>query len=124
MNAHVQKNKLLARLHSNREKHERDYLEMLAKYKEKMCIRAKTLLELSLNFQVRIPAKAIDTFFDCEFPQQYLPKYDRMIGMLEADNGSENSTIELNETDFDKYWNDNWHFSNRFSASKTSYGLQ
>jgi len=110
----VGRKQLLARLHENREKHEKQYLEAYAGYKERVTQEALKLAEEAKQLK---PGDQLRQIHLCA-PQNHRIDYDRAIDRMEWDTSDE---VMLTEGDFNTYVRDEWDWANTFRHSHSTY---
>lgn len=108
----VSKRKLLSILKRNRLKHRDVFLRAQEKY------RVAVIQELDSMLAEARAGKKIRRIVDLIQQQDHTPDYDRVIKMAEM---SVDADIELDETDFAQYVQDNWEWKQQFIGSVVGY---
>ena len=118
----VNKQELLTRMRENRDKHRKVFLDALAGY------RAEALTVLEEQVASLRDGKTPEIRFTLSRPADHTRDYDRVIGMLDMDKGSE---FTLDEQTYAQYVDDDWAWkrqwlkmSNRYASASTisNYG--
>ena len=108
----VKKTELLTILHANRDKHHSVFLESLDGWRKQAdailqrkhdALRAGKIPNLEINLVT---------------PQDHTPEYDRIIKMVEMDQGD---TFELDEQHFAQYVMDDWAWKRQWLISNSGY---
>lgn len=109
----VNKTDLLRRMAANREQHREVYLEAVEEYRK----RVLELLEerISVLRKGRVPEE-LSVYLP--IPEDHTKDYDRVIDMLEMDQGE---FIEITEREFGRYARDEWEWSQAWFANTQSY---
>jgi len=111
----VKKDELLDVLSRNRSKHREVFEAALDGYrKHAMKVLGEKIASLS---QGKIP----EIRFMIERPEDHTRDYDRIIGMVNADQGD---TFELSETDFAQYWEDDWQWKRQWAKMSSTYATE
>jgi hypothetical protein len=108
----VDKNDLLARIRSNRDKHREVFLEALEGY------RLSLLDELEAHVKDLRNGKAPEVRIFIDRPQDHTRDYDRVIAMLEMHKSDE---FTLSEADFAQYFLDDWSWKRQWGAANSGY---
>jgi len=108
----VNKQDLLAKMQENRGKHHQVFLESLAGYQ-------KAALE-ALEAQVAAlrDGRTPDIRIILDRPVDHTREYDRVIGMLEMDKGSE---FTLDEATYAQYVDDDWRWKRQWLRKMSEY---
>jgi len=111
----VNKDNLLLTLHENRKKHSKDYRE------------ARTVWEAKVKDRIAFVLKEVNggIFKHAKSPLQHLPEPENFLDSydtaIERLNWEEDATVELDETEFQQYVQNNWSWNHRFVANTSSY---
>ena len=111
----VKKDELLDVLARNRAKHREVFdaaLDGYRKYSIQVLNEKMLSLSRGKNPEIRI---MIDR------PEDHTRDYDRVIGMVNADQGD---TFELSETDFAQYWEDDWQWKRQWAKMSSTYATE
>lgn len=108
----VKKDELLDVLSRNRSKHREVFEAALEGY------RTHAILVLEAKVQALSRGKQPEIRFNIERPEDHTRDYDRVIGMVNADQGD---TFELSETDFAQYWEDDWSWKRQWAKMSSVY---
>ena len=113
----VDKDELRLTLIKNRDEHKAIYDKAVIAYKEKFVRAAKRFAEDAVE------RAATGNFVFAQFgwlpvPEEHTEDFDRAIQMLEWEIGD---TVELEETDFRQYVQNNWRWAASFASNSTSY---
>lgn len=128
--------KLLAAVRENRDKHKREYEEALAGYRDEAITQFGQQVDSLRKTMEKYAAEAKKWEgyrdagqIDCDpsegihvplqKPQQYLKDYDRVIRMLEMSHEDE---ITLDHQEFSQYVQDDWKWKEQFSNTTALYG--
>src|SRR5580698_9990020 len=101
----VKKDELLDVLNRNRAKHREVFDAALEGY------RAHAIVVLEAKVRALSHGKQPEIRIMIERPEDHTRDYDRVIGMVNADQGD---TFELSETDFAQYWEDDWSWKRQW----------
>lgn len=107
----VERNKLIGILEDNRQKHEAQYKQAVEGYKKKLIDIAEE--NLSRAKQGKHPEG-----FPGRRPQNYLPEYDRALGMLKL---TEQDSIGLSAADYARFVKDDWDWKSEFARISSFY---
>ena len=108
----VNKGQLLEAMLANRERHEEEYQEARAKYREKV------QAELAARLKQVAAGEPINLNFNLPQPQSFTEQYDDAIAMFEWETKDE---MELEESDFQRYVLNKWEWANQFAIATQSY---
>ena len=108
----VHKVKLQARVAENRNKHEQDYNAAYVEYLAALQVRFK---EFKQAFK-KDPTKA--TYHMLSAPVSYLKLYDQVLAKL---NLTTAEIIELNDSEFSNYVQDDWNWKTDFNRMSQTY---
>jgi hypothetical protein len=108
----VDKERLLADVRFNRDKHREIFLEALEGY------RKAALEELEAQVRDLRNGRAPEITFSIDRPRDHTRDYDRVIAMLEMHKGAE---FILSETDFAQYALDDWAWKRQWAVSNSGY---
>ena len=113
----VDKDELRLALIKNREDHKAIYDKAVIAYKEKFVKEAQRFAEDAVR---RAQGGRIDfaLFRGLPVPEEHTEDFDRAIQMLEWEI---NDTVELEETDFRQYVQNNWRWAASFASNTSSY---
>lgn len=109
----VNKSDLLAIIEENRAIHESMYNEAMEGFKE------STLKTLEAEIK-KFPGNPKSVMIHCSKPTSHLKDYDRVIHMLNMHNADH---IEISQSDFAKYVEDDWEWKRQWMTSNSSYSL-
>lgn len=108
----VDKYKLLRVLRGNREKHRTVFLAALEGYRTRMTeILEDTVKQLAAG-------KTPEIHLVYARPEDHTREYDRIIGMVEMDQGDD---FVLDESTYAQYVNDDWTWRRQWAATTVSY---
>jgi hypothetical protein len=116
----IAKQKLVEILMANRAKHLTEYNAAVVQFRQ----AARKLLQDALDAVVPdeapigIVEKLKNLYITLEAPQQYLKEYDKALKMLDL---SVKDEIEITNSEFSYYVEDDWDWKERFSASNRLY---
>lgn len=112
-NITVSKEELVSALTANRTQHVIDYNDSMAGYWEQAEKRAQRLLE-------QVKAKRTDEYLhiDLQRPESHEKDYDTALEMLEW---HENDTIEVSQSEFKQFIQDEWSWKRQFAATTQTY---
>ena len=108
----VDKNDLLTRVKTNRDKHREIFLEALEGY------RQHSLSTLEAKVKDIKDGKTPKIYISIDRPVDHTRDYDRIIAMLEMHKGSE---FDLEEDDFAQYALDDWSWKRQWALSNSGY---
>jgi hypothetical protein len=108
----VNKADLLAKMKENRDKHRQVFIDSLEGYRKAL------LDELEAHVKDLQNGKAPVIHIGLPRPTDHTREYDRVIGMLEMDKGSE---FTLDETTYAQYVDDDWHWKRQWLRMSSSY---
>lgn len=111
----VKKDELLDVLGRNRAKHREVFDAALEGYRK----HAITVLNEKMTALSR--GKQPEIRIMIERPEDHTRDYDRVIGMVQADQGD---LFELSETDFAQYWEDDWSWKRQWAKMSSSYATE
>lgn len=111
-NIKVDKGKLLETLHRNRDEHRSLFLKAQVKYREAV------IAELDKRLQQARDGGVIHLIFNLPEPVDYTSEYDTAIRMLEWD---VSNIVELDESSFERFVLNKWHWARSFAAGTMSY---
>lgn len=112
MNLLIKKERLLTKLNTNRATHK----ELYEKAKVEYLKQAIEECESNLNKLNR--GEFIKACSGLPIPLSYLSEYDKAIEMLELD---EREELNLSESEFVKFIQDNWDWKRSFASNTGSY---
>jgi len=108
----VKISKLLQTLEVNRDKHQEEYLVAEEAYRTEVLRALKERL-------VSVEAGAMpDVHFNLTKPVSKVKDYSLIIGMMKITTDTE---MQLSESEFDQYVNDNWSWKEQVMLSNTRY---
>ena len=108
----VNKKDLLDKLRENRDGHRATYEEAVEAY------RAKAIEVFEQNIREVREGKPVRQYLELPVPEDHTSDYERVIAMLEWDEGEK---VELTESEFRQYVQDNWGWAQSFMANTMSY---
>lgn len=108
---------LIEKLKANLEKHKKDYEEAVIGYKEKLKYDLEQALDLVTLCQNPSDLRRLKPV-RFEFPVSYETNYIDAIEMLEW---SVEETIQLDQSSFKQYVQDEWSWTQSFSAVNSTY---
>lgn len=108
----IPRNRLLNILHSNREKHVKDYNAAMKIFKEDYLEKIDEIRDKADKEEI------FPTHINVDKPVSYMTEYDRVIKMLEL---SDEERIKLDEATFDMFVNDNWDWKGHFLSNTVKY---
>lgn len=112
LTVNVHRDRLLATLKENREKHGADYEQARVGY---VAVTAKQIKE----YLVRLAGgELLERAYLPNPPENHTKDYDFAIQMMEW---STDETIELTQTQFAQYVQDNWGWRDRWMVSNSAY---
>ena len=111
----VKKDELLAKLKENRELHKREYDQAVIKH------RNEAIAKLQERLQKIEAGDKVDLTFDLPTPREFLDSFDEAIAMLEW---SQDSEIELEQNDFQRYVLNKWEWQRQFAAATSLYNAR
>jgi len=107
----VEREKLIGILQDNRQKHEAEYEKSVEGYKKMLVTHAEA--NLARAKEGRHP-----NGFPHRRPQNYLPQYDRALGMLKL---TEDKDVSLSAYDYARFVEDDWDWKDTFVASSSAF---
>ncbi len=111
----VEKVRLLETLRNNLQKHRAEYAEATLKYPQ-------VVVEELRKRAGRIEAgDKVDLRFDLPEPRSFETEYEDAIQMLEW---SQDDIVELDQSQFKQYVQDEWHWQRAFAASTQMYNAR
>lgn len=111
----VKKDELLDVLARNRAKHREVFIAALEGY------RKHALVVLKGKVKALSEGRQPEIRIMIERPEDHTRDYDRVIGMVNADQGD---TFELSETDFAQYWEDDWSWKRQWAKMSSTYATE
>lgn len=111
----VKKDELLDVLSRNRAKHREVFDAALEGY------RKHALVVLKGKVKALSEGRQPEIRIMIERPEDHTRDYDRVIGMVNADQGD---TFELSETDFAQYWEDDWQWKRQWAKMSSTYATE
>lgn len=111
----VTKQDLLAKIKENREKHHQVFLDSLLGYK------AAALQALEAHVKDLQDGRTPEIRIILSRPVDHTREYDRVIGMLEMDKGSE---FTLDEVTYAQYVDDDWQWKRQWLRKMSDYAEQ
>lgn len=109
----VNKEELLAKLRENRDQHVKDYKEAVVEYRKAALTEITAMLKQAKSKTDKITRSVV-----APEPVSYEGSYTTAIRMLEM---SVDEEIELSQSEFSQYVEDNWQWRNSFAATTLSY---
>lgn len=109
----VEKAKLLETLRENRKTHKKDFELAWEGFEKEYRRNVENLLSKRLS-----PYKPVELFINLQVPEDHTEDYDRAIEMLSWEVEDQ---IELTETEFRQFVQDNWSWKDQFIMSNTRY---
>lgn len=109
----VDKATLIETLKDNRLKHSEIYEEASIQYR----IKAKELYEKYLA-DIADPENPVPRGFPLAVPEEHLDDYDRVLSMMQWHT---EATIELTQSEFQMYVQDEWGWHHSFASNSGSY---
>jgi len=110
----VNKRILLDKLVANRAIHNAEYEELMIDYNDKAIVDLQILLD-----KAKLRPVNVESCIRLDKPKSYDNEYETIIGMLEIAN---ETTFELDRSNYEKYILNKWDWSNSFAQTKMSYG--
>ena len=111
----IKKAELLVHLKANRDAHELEYAEAMMGYREALVKELKSLLKEAQA------GKNIKHMIDVVRPDNYTSSYNDIIEMLEWNLETE---IELDQTEFKTYVQDDWGWKRTFALQASTYNTK
>jgi hypothetical protein len=108
----VPKEKLLAILRENRDKHQEVFTAALAGYQQ------AALTRLNEKIAALKAGRLPDLYITMDVPQSHVRDYDRIIGMAGMHEGG---TFVLTESDYQRYVMDDWQWKRQFLDTSSTY---
>ncbi len=108
----VNKSALLEKMKDNRAKHRQVFLDSLEGYRKAAIAELETQVKNLQNGRTPVIR------FTLSRPVDHTREYDRVIGMLEMDKGSE---FSLDEQTYAQYVDDDWHWKRQWLRMSSSY---
>jgi hypothetical protein len=111
----VKKDELLDVLTRNRSKHREVFEAALEGY------RKHSISVLDAKIKALGAGRTPEIRFVIDRPEDHTRDYDRVIGMVNADQGD---TFELSESDFAQYWEDDWQWKRQWAKMSSGYATE
>ena len=112
MSVTIPKNKLLASVNNNRNRHRKIFLEALRGYQKKIVkILDKMLKDVKAG-------RRINHMINLPMPQDMTEEYNTVIKMLEMSSDKE---IKLSSEDFSRFVEDKWDWTSSFLSNNAPY---
>lgn len=108
----VKKGDLLDVLHTNRDQHQKIFLEALEGY------RKKVIEELEARLDAAKKGRKFDAHIALLQPEDHTDDYDTVIGMLEMDM---DEYVDLDTGQYKQYVRDQWGWQGRFLTTNAQY---
>lgn len=110
-NIRVNKQELLGIVKENRNKHKKEYFELIKAY------RVKVGELLTEELEKVVSGEKFNLRFDALKPESHVKEYDLSIRMIEM---SVDENIEIDQYTFNQLVNDEWDWKHVFSSSRMS----
>jgi hypothetical protein len=112
----VPRQKLIATISGNRERHIRAHDKAVKGWRSK---QIETVQRASVKAMRNARAgRQVSLVVSLPKPSSYVKQYDRVLGMLRMDTSP---TIKLTAQDYDRFVKDEWEWSNEFANSTIGY---
>lgn len=108
----VPKDKLIETIKKNRDDHRDMFLAAQEKFREQI------IEELDKRLERARKGKQVDLFIRLPEPVDYTKSYDTALAMLEWE---VDDAVELSESDFNRYVENNWEWAQHWASNTGSY---